>query len=542
VGSTSGNVIAGDDISVNLPGGNVNTGTMVDKNAGSGKAVAIGGLTLGGADALNYQITGTAGLTVDIAPRPVALLGVAALNRLYDGTRVVALDTRSGSLQGALAGDNLQLLTSGVTGTVADKNAGTGKAVTVSGAGFGLGGSDAANYSLLASGLTVSISPRSVVVTATGVDKVYDGTNVAQVIYGNDALAGDDLRISAASSRFASANAGNGLAITLSGLSLGGADAGNYRIDTPSLGATANILRKAATLTANSPDDKVYGETIGLPGSAFSVSGLVQGESLGSVTLSSAGAEARANVGSYAVTASNASGGNANLDNYLLSYLPGTLRVTPRPLTVAANSVVRFDDGQNPPSYGFSTSSGGLVNGDRIGAVTVTAPASSQGAKGVSVFTLQTADAQFSSGSAGNYALSYGNGLLLVLPTPPRVDDVNAGGGDGPQGLAVLADPVAVAAAEKLLTQLAALVTAPGEGGASPAPRGLAPTQDSVPLPPEAEAALARAIQAVLSGDPARVNATALQSLPLLSFEPNLRRLLAGAASFRNPPATPPAP
>jgi len=27
-----------------------------------------------------------------------------------------------------------------------------------------------------------------------------------------------------------------------------------------------------------------------------------------------------------------------------------------------------------------------------------------------------------------------------------------------------------------------------------------------------------------------------------LSFEPSLQRLLAGAASFRNPPATPPAP
>ena len=541
VGSTSGNVIDGDDISVNLPGGNVNTGTMVDKNAGAGKAVAISGLTLGGADAANYQITGTAGLTVDIAPRPVALLGVSALNRLYDGTRVVALDTSGGSLQGALAGDNLQLLGSGVTGTVADKNAGTGKAVTVSGAGFGLGGSDAENYSLLASGLTVDISPRSVVVTATGVDKVYDGNNVAQVVYGSDALAGDDLSVSAASSRFASANAGNGLAVTLSGLSLGGADAGNYRLDTPTLGTSANILRKAATLTANSLG-KVYGETSGLPGSAFSVTGLVQGESLGSVTLSSAGAEARADAGSYAITASNASGGNANLDNYLLTYVPGTLIVTPRPLTVAANTVVRFDDEQNPASYGFSTSTGGLVNGDRIGTVTVTAPAGSQDAKGVSVFTLQAAGAQFSSGSAGNYTVSYSNSWLLVLPTPPRVDDVNAGGGEGPQGLAVLADPVAVAAAEKLLTQLAGLSTAPGEGGASPAQRGGAPTQDAVPLPPEAEAALARAIQALLSGDPARVNAPALQSLPLLSFEPSLRRLLAGAGSFRNPPATPPAP
>ncbi|WP_164885069.1 YDG domain-containing protein [Rubrivivax rivuli] len=542
VGSTSGNVIPGDDISVNLPGGSVNTGTMVDKNAGSGKAVAISGLSLGGADALNYQITGTAGLTVDIAPRPVALLGVAALNRLYDGTRVVALDTSGGSLQGALAGDNLQLLTSGVTGTVADKNAGTGKAVTVSGAGFGLGGSDAPNYSLLASGLTVDISPRSVVVTATGVDKVYDGNNLAQVVYGNDALAGDDLRVSAASSRFASANAGNGVAIAVNGLSLGGADAGNYRIDTPTLGTNANILRKAATLTANSPPDKVYGETMGLPGSAFSVSGLVQGESLGSVTLSSAGAEARANVGSYAITASNAGGGNVNLDNYLLSYVPGTLRVTPRPLTVAANSVVRFDDGQNPSSYGFSTSTGGLVNGDSIGAVAVTAPAASQGAKGVSVFTLQAAGAQFSSGSASNYSISYGNGLLLVLPTPPRVDDVNAGGGDGPQGLAVLADPVAVAAAEKLLTQLAAQITAPAEGtGARPATGG-GPGEAAQPLTPEAATAAAQAVAALLSGDPARVNLPALQGLPLLSFEPSLRRLLAGAASFRNPPATPPAP
>ncbi|KPF50946.1 hypothetical protein IP87_16855 [beta proteobacterium AAP121] len=536
VGNASGDVIAGDDISLNLPGGSVNTGTMVDKTAGTGKAVAISGLTLGGVDAINYEITGTAGLTVDIAPRPLALLGVAALSRIYDGTTAVALDTSAGSVQGVLVGDNVQLLGSGVSGTVATKDVGTGKAVTVGGAGFGLGGSDAANYSLVASGLSVDISPRSLVVTATGVDKVYDGTDGAEVVFASNALAGDVLSFTAASSRFAGANAGSGLAITVSGLTLGDTDASNYLLTTPALSTSANILRRNATLTADSLE-KVYGESRGLPGSAFSASGLVQGESLGSVTLSSAGADAGANVGSYAINASNASGGNANLANYLLSYVPGTLQVQPRPLTVAANSVVRFEDAQNPASYGFSTSTGGLVNGDSIGSISVSAPPASVGARGVSLFALETSNAQFTSGSASNYTLSYGSGRLLVLPTPPRVDDVNAGGGDGPQGLAVLADPVAVAAAEKTLTQLAAFLTAPGEGGASPAP-ALA----SSPMSPEAAAAVAQAIEALLSGDPARVSVPALQSLPLLSFEPRLRQLLAGAGSFRNPPATPPAP
>src|SRR5206468_2754777 len=96
---------------------------------------------------------------------------VTANNKIYDGTNAATIATRT--LTGSFGTDDVSL--TGGTATFSDKNAGNGKTVTVT--GLSLSGTDAPNYTLSSTTATTTadITPRALTITATGVDKVYDG-------------------------------------------------------------------------------------------------------------------------------------------------------------------------------------------------------------------------------------------------------------------------------------------------------------------------------------------------------------------------------
>ena len=132
------------------------------------------------------------------------------------------------------------------------------------------------------------------------------------------------------------------------------------------------------TITA-SDKTKTYGDTVVFdqttPSADFSVSGLVNTDTVDSVTLTSAGAAATATVSGspYAIVPSAAVG--TGLGNYNISYVNGSLTVDPRPLTITASNktktygdTVVFD--QTTPSADFSVS--GLVNSDTVDSITLT--------------------------------------------------------------------------------------------------------------------------------------------------------------------------
>jgi len=91
----------------------------------------------------------------------------------------------------------------------------------------------------------------------------------------------------------------------------------------------SEVRRKALSVKA---DDlhKAFGETLVLgPGqAAFSASGLIGSEMIGSITLSaSAGTAANDAAGAYELVPSSATGGTFDPGNYEIDYLPGVLRV-----------------------------------------------------------------------------------------------------------------------------------------------------------------------------------------------------------------------
>src|SRR5207253_4054349 len=111
--------------------------------------------------------------------------------------------------------------------TFADKNVASGKTVTVS--GISISGTDAANYTFNTTATTTAdITARTLHVTATGVNKVYDGTTTATVTLSDDRVAGDVFSTSYSSASFADKNVGTGKAVAVSGISISGTDAGNY--------------------------------------------------------------------------------------------------------------------------------------------------------------------------------------------------------------------------------------------------------------------------------------------------------------------------
>src|SRR5262249_28782458 len=160
---TLSGALAGDDVS--LSGG---TATFATKSVGTAKTVTATGLTLSGAAAGNYQLASTSATALaDITARPL-LVSATGANRVYDG-RTMATVTLSDK---RVAGDSLS--TSYTSASFANKNIGTAKSISVG--GISITGADAANYSANTSASAMAdITARSLTVSATGTDKVYDG-------------------------------------------------------------------------------------------------------------------------------------------------------------------------------------------------------------------------------------------------------------------------------------------------------------------------------------------------------------------------------
>ncbi|MDT3721878.1 GLUG motif-containing protein, partial [Pseudomonas oryzihabitans] len=159
-GSLDG-TISGDAVSLS------GSGHFTDKNAGAGKTVNITGITLGGSDASNYTLaSANASTTASITPKSIAG-SISAEDKTYDGSTSA---TTSSSLSGVIDGDAVSLSSSG---SFADKNAGNGKRVNVSGS---LSGADAGNYTLGSTNAatTASITAKSITGSISAEDKTYD--------------------------------------------------------------------------------------------------------------------------------------------------------------------------------------------------------------------------------------------------------------------------------------------------------------------------------------------------------------------------------
>src|SRR5204863_3884582 len=119
--------------------------------------------------------------TTDITARPLTV-NATGVTKVYDRNAVAAVALMDNRISG-------DAFTAGYTSALfADKNVGAAKPITVS--GISLSGVDAGNYSFNSIASAVAdITLAALTVSATGVNKVYDGTTTATVCLADNRLA-----------------------------------------------------------------------------------------------------------------------------------------------------------------------------------------------------------------------------------------------------------------------------------------------------------------------------------------------------------------
>ncbi|MGI9133943.1 MAG: YDG domain-containing protein, partial [Rhodoferax sp.] len=233
-------------------------------------------------------------------------------------------------------------------GSYASKNVGSGILVTANLASTDFsptGQTILTNYTLptSVSGNIGSITPASVSVSGvTAASKVYDGSIAATLSGGRLAgvLAGDSVALGTLSGSFADKNVGTAKVVTVSGLTLGGTDAGNYVLGTSSLAASADITPKTLGVSAITAASRVYDGTTLASVSGGSLSGAIAGDAVALVAPT--GNFADPNVGvAKPVTLSGLALSGADAANYALPAVAPAVAadITVRPLSTWTGAV-----------------------------------------------------------------------------------------------------------------------------------------------------------------------------------------------------------
>ena len=162
------------------------------------------------------------------------------------------------------------------------------------------------------------------------------------------------------------------------------------------------------TITANSVT-QVYGGAT--PALGASYSGFVNGDTpsvLSGALVCTTTATSASPVGNYPITCSGQTS-----STYDVVYVPGTLAVTPAPLTITADSVTRPYGSPNPI---FTASPNGLVNGDTLTSIGLSPSCDTTAMSGSPVGNYSIVCTGPS--STTNYTVSYQPGTLSIAQAP----------------------------------------------------------------------------------------------------------------------------
>jgi len=251
---------------------------------------------------------------------------------------------------------------------------------------------------------SMTVNPKVLTITANNTNKTYGSTATftgseftTSGLIGTDSVNSVTL-ISSGAVNTASVGAYNIVSSTASGIGLE-----NYTITYAN--GTLTVSPKALTITANNAS-KIYGATTTFSGDEFNTLGLVNADTVTSVTLTSSGAVNTANVGPYNIVPSAAIG--IGLGNYTITYANGTLTIDKAGLTVNADNKTKVF-GAVDPTFTFVIT--GLQNSDTEAGIDVLPTCNISGMHGApGTYTIVC-----SGGSDNNYTfVSYINGTLTV--------------------------------------------------------------------------------------------------------------------------------
>ena len=308
------------------------TGEVNTNNANVGSYSASGGTLNVGSTTINIANGSNGGLAANyaindgnftITQRPVGVSGT----RLYDATtNAVASDL---STHANLVGS--ETLTLSGTGTIASKDVGSNKTVSVGTLALadGSNGGLAANYTLSGGTHQLTVNQRPLNATLA---RQYDGTTAAagSTLSSFDALQGGETLTMTGSGTAASANVANGIAMSSNGnlaLADGTGAASNYSLNSTVINVTQRPISVSGT--------RLYDATTNAVASDLSTHANLVGSQ--TLTLSGTGTIANKDVGNNKTvsvgTLALGNGSNGGLaGNYTLSGGTHQLTVNQRPL------------------------------------------------------------------------------------------------------------------------------------------------------------------------------------------------------------------
>ncbi|MEY3872411.1 MAG: hypothetical protein RLZZ296_1406 [Pseudomonadota bacterium] len=327
----------------------------------------------------NYSVNTTAA-TGSISARALTVTAAGA-GKVYDGNATASITLGDNRV----TGDVLTL--NSTSASFADKNAGVGKSINVS--GIALSGTDATNYSANTTAVSsATIAKADAVVTANSGSGVYSGAT--QSVSGFTATGLVNGETTAVLTNVAASGSGK--------------NAGNYNVvaagNDSNYNLTLNngslaIAKADAIVTANSGTGVYSGATQSVSG--FTATGLVNGETTAMLTGVSAAGSGK-NAGTYSVIAAGTDA------NYNLTLNNGSLAIAKANAVVTANSASTTYSGATQSVNGFTAT--GLVGGETT-AVLADVTASGSG-KNAGTYGIVAA------GTDTNYNLTLNNGNLTI--------------------------------------------------------------------------------------------------------------------------------
>jgi hypothetical protein len=254
------------------------------------------------------------------------------------------------------------------------------------------------NYALSFVDGNLTITQRPITVTADDQSRIYGDANPALThqLTGGSLVNGDTFLGSLSTTATATSNVGAHL-VTQGTLALP-----NYALTFND--GTLNIGVRDVTVTADGQTN-IYGDAD--PLLTYSNSDLGAGEPL----VGNLGRTGGENVGSYAINQGSVT--NAGNANYLITFLPNALAITPRALTISADNDLKVEGDANPQ---LTASGTGFANGESVanlsGVLSLATAAIDSSPIGSYAITP-------SGYASSNYTITYVDGLLRVIPKNP---------------------------------------------------------------------------------------------------------------------------
>ncbi len=374
-------------------------------DAGSDVPVSVTDIELGGADASNYVLSVTeADVTGTIIPKEVSLTITGTASKTYDGTTAADADGLSISVEGVIDGDDVT-----VSANFEYASAGAGSSVDVYATDIELSGADASNYELpdTVPSATGEILPKTVTPSLSGTaTKDYDGTTDVKglSVRLSGVVTGDDVFVSA-SYQYDSADAGSDIGISVTDITLTGADASNYVLSATELSTTGEILQKTVTPSLSAEVSKTYDGTTDVSGLTISLDGVVEGEDVTAYAdCEFDSADAGIDIG---VSVTNIELSGADASNYILSAteFSGTGTILPKEvsLTLTGTASKTYDGNTEvTDAEDLEISLGGVLDGDDV---TVSANYEYASAGAGSSVAVYATDIELGGADASNYEL-----------------------------------------------------------------------------------------------------------------------------------------